>query len=194
MEWDQPITNLIKGFRNYKIKWGSKDLNNQVLSYNSTEKYFDDKDYKIMNLINDLCNNTVVCSMAISALIKFIYVDYERAIENNDEELKYVCWIRYQKVMRLAEEMNLGSGSFGKTHATFDNISGYTAKGIHNLFLFEFKKNLTTNDLDRLENMYDTFNIPDERKEEIKKICGNPFDIQIDPSKRYYEEYKRKEL
>lgn len=190
MELDQPISNLIKGYRNYDVKWGSKDLNEQVLTYNRITDRFDNRDYKIMRLINDLCNNTVVCSMAISALIQFIYMEYEKAVESNDEELKYVCWVRYHKAIRLAEEMNLGSGSFGKDHATFDNINSYISKGVHSFFLFSYKKNLTKNDLDKLESIDDTFDITEERKEEIKKICGDIFDVQIDRSKDYYKEYK----
>lgn len=187
---DQPISRLIKGFRNWNIKWGSKDLNDRVCKYDHYEDYFTGKDMDIVDLTNDLCKNTVVCSMAISALLKFIFTDYEKAVEDNDEEFKYVCWIRYQKTIRLAEEMNLGTGSFGKTHATFDNIGYYTAKGIHNLFLFDYKENLSDRDLNKLESIYDSFNISEERKEEIKKICGEPRDIQIDPSNTYDKTYK----
>lgn len=194
MELEQPISNLIKGFRNYKIKWGSKTLNDDTFDYNSLRDYFDDKDHKIMNLINGLCNNTVVGAMAISALLKFIYMDYERAVEKGDEELKYVCWVRYHKTLGLADAMNLGSGSFGRSHATFDNISSYTARGIHNLFLIHFKDNLSDIDLNRLESIEDSFNISDERKEEIRKICGDPFSVQVDPYNSYSKTYKANEL
>ena len=191
-ELNQPITNLLKGFRNYNIKWGSKDLNEQVLNYNRFENYYTDKDVEIMHLINDLCNNTVVASMAISVILNYIYIDYEKAVETNDEELKYISWIRYQRTMRLAEEMNLGIGCFDNTHATFDNISSYTGKAMHSLFLFKYKNNLKTHDLNLLEDKYTEFNLPEERKKEIEKICGNVFDIQIDPHKHYHEEYERK--
>jgi len=187
---EQPITNLIKGARNCMLKWGSKELNDDVSDYNVISEYSSDKDYKIMHLLNDLCKNTVVCSMAIGALIDFVYMDYEKAVEKGDKEFKYVCWIRYHKVMRLAEEMDLGTGAFGREHATFDNISNYTCRGIQSLFLINYKHNLKDKDLDKLEDTCDTFSIPEERKEEIKKICGDVFDIQIDTHERYDEHYK----
>ena len=51
---DQPISRLIKGFRNYNIKWGSKDLNDNVCKYDHHENYFTDEDMDIMYLTNDL--------------------------------------------------------------------------------------------------------------------------------------------
>ena len=73
-------------------------------------------------------------------------------------------------------------------------LTNFNKYFIHNLFLIHLKYNLSDIDFNRLESIEDSFNISNERKEEIKNICGDPFSVQVDPYNSYSKTYKGNEL
>ena len=180
---DEPISDIIKGYKKRDIKWGSRDFNNMVEhSYWKDEKDLDESDYDNIYLMNNLCRNTVVASMALSLLVSIVLKEYEEAVKKKNAEGKYICWFKYKKLMAMAEDMNLGVGTINNRHATFDNINYLVHDELQRMFMIKFKNNLSQHDLDVLESVYDTFDdVSKERKEEIKRECGNPFDVQINP-------------
>ena len=184
----QPIQNILSDYENKDIAWGSKEINDltehQPLQNNykpyitrNVRKISYDDYYDVTrtadDLLNDLCLNSVVATMAIDALIDEIVYKFDEAINKDDEETQYVYWGKYHNAFKLAEQMNLGSGAHGNYTKTFDNIKGHIEE--KNLKMFGHKKMSQKLYEDRMKLFLkgDTFTkISAERKKEILKENG----------------------
>jgi len=125
------------------------------------------------NLLNDLCTNSIIATMAINALINEIMHKFDEALNNNDEETQYICWVKYHNAFKLAEQMNLGSGAYLEYTKTFDNISKHTKNKILDMFGYKEMSQKFYDKDRKLSLIYDTFdNISKERKKELLKENG----------------------
>ena len=184
----QPIQYILPDYENKDIKWGSKEINNltehQPLQTNyklyitrNVRKISYDDYYDIArtadDLLNDLCLNSVIATLAINALINEIVYKFDDAINRDDEETQYVYWVKFHNAFKLAEQMNLGSGAYGDYTKTYDNIKGHIEE--NNLKMFGHKKmsKKLYNDRMKLFLKGDTFTkISKERKQELLKENG----------------------
>jgi len=184
----QPIQNILPDYENKDIKWGSKEINNltehQPLQTNykpyitrNVRKISYDDYYDVArtanDLLNDLCLNSVIATLAINALIDEIISKFNEAVNNDDEEMQYICWVKYHNAFKLAEEMNLGSGAYLEYRKTFDNISKHIEYENQKLFGYVPISEKTNNIFQKLWLKSDCFNnISKERKQELLKENG----------------------
>ena len=184
----QPIQYILPDYENKDIKWGSKEINDltehQPLQENykpyitrNVRKISYDDYYDVAriadDLLNDLCLNTVIATLALNALFDMIMYKFDEALNNNDEETQYICWVKYHNGCSLAEKMNLGSGAWLDYTKTYDNISKHINDV--NIEMFGYKKP-SQKFYDEHRKLFlkrDTFeNISKERKQELLKENG----------------------
>lgn len=183
--YEQSIEEILPGYKNSYIKWGSKYMNDMVQMQPLMNKHYfhGQEPIEIADMfLNDLCRNTVIATIAIKLVLTNLLKDWNNACKRNSEKLKYICWIRWHRVFYLIKKMDFGSGAFGIENATFNNISNVVEDITNRNFLIEdnILSSKAYDEIGRLQSKMEQFNLTNKQKELInKQYRGSSWDSDM---------------
>lgn len=162
----------------YRFNWGSPRMNRRVremLDYGERRP----EDQELNDVTRDLLNNVSVAAVALTGFLRSISELHDVAVKQNDEEKKYVCYVRFKIFLRLAEIM-----SFGQTgptrRSTFNLFWHRKLKWREYIFLHYNKYNYDDeciNDFpstpEQVDKAMKECKLDPERKKELEKIHGD---------------------